>query len=138
MGRKARVWEECFTVGEKPGDCWIWRGKLNNKGYASYRGRGAHRHSYELYVGALSCKLTIDHLCEVTSCVNPAHLEPVTNKVNNARGFSPSALNTRATECPLGHPYNAENTYYRPDGKGRGCRICRSAASKAAKRRSTG
>jgi hypothetical protein len=36
--------------------------------------RGAHRVSYEHYVGPIPKGLEIDHLCRVRHCVNPAHL----------------------------------------------------------------
>ncbi|AHB31716.1 HNH endonuclease [Mycobacterium phage Bernardo] len=32
----------------------------------------------------------------------------------------------RKTECKYGHPFNSENTYVRPDGRGRQCRACMS------------
>lgn len=34
-----------------------------------------------------------------------------------------------APACPQGHGYTEENTYLRPDGKGRDCRACRTAAN---------
>jgi DNA-binding XRE family transcriptional regulator len=38
-------------------------------------------HSYGIPEG-----LQLDHLCRVRCCVNPAHLEPVTNRENSHRG----------------------------------------------------
>lgn len=41
----------------------------------------------------------------------------------------------RKTHCPKGHPYDAENTYWRPDRYGRMCRACcRIADQKPARR----
>lgn len=37
--------------------------------------------------------------------------------------------NSVKTHCPLGHPYDAENTYNIPSG-GRGCRVCNRIATK--------
>jgi hypothetical protein len=75
------------------GPCWIWTGvKHKRHGYGRFYvgGRGgryiqAHRWSYEASVAPIPAGLTIDHLCRVTRCVNPTHLEPVTGAENNRR-----------------------------------------------------
>lgn len=74
-------------------DCWEWQGSLNGNGYGqmyigsrtdgSRRNTMAHRVSYETFVGEIPEGLVIDHLCRNKRCVNPAHLEAVTNKVNS-------------------------------------------------------
>lgn len=46
----------------------------------------AHRHFYEKYKGKIPQGLVLDHLCKNTLCVNPNHLEAVTQKVNMQRG----------------------------------------------------
>lgn len=45
----------------------------------------AHRVSYELLVGPIEPGLVLDHLCKNTKCVNPDHLDPVTQKTNVLR-----------------------------------------------------
>lgn len=106
--------------------CWLWGGQiLQDSGYGrvflGYRwidGRRrqtwarAHRYSFELLVGPIPEGLTLDHLCRVRHCVNPAHLEPVTIGVNVLRGFGPGALSKRKTHCLRGHPFDTENTLY--------------------------
>ncbi len=73
--------------------CWLWRGGTSN-GYGllhlSKNGRKtsvrAHRFAYEAMIGPIPKGLQLDHLCRVRSCVNPKHLEPVTNAENVRRG----------------------------------------------------
>jgi len=71
--------------------CWLWTGKLNNKGYATVRDskgktRKAHRLVYRLFKGEIPEGMQVDHKYRVygcpRNCVNPEHLRPVTNKQN--------------------------------------------------------
>lgn len=71
--------------------CWQWTGSFaQNTGYVCYKEGGktypAHRYAYEWAVGPIPAWLVIDHLCSNRSCVNPAHLEPVTHQENLRRG----------------------------------------------------
>jgi len=112
-----------------PSGCWIWIAARTAQGYGgvwyppSGRVELAHRLSYVLSVGELDDDLQIDHLCRQRMCVNPLHLEQVTQKVNILRGHSAPALNAAKTRCPSGHPYDEENTYWSPAGH-RLCRKC--------------
>jgi hypothetical protein len=113
---------------EAPLGCWDWvAGKLSS-GYGSFRtgnrAHVAHRYAYEALIGPIPDGLQLDHLCRNRSCVNPDHLEVVTQRVNLARGVSPPAINARKTHCSRGHEFTDENTYRSPDGY-RGCRTCR-------------
>jgi hypothetical protein len=118
-----RFWDR--VVADKHG-CWIWAGRLNFWGYADFWANGknlpAHRYSYEMLISAIPAGLHLDHLCRVRSCVNPAHLEPVTIKQNVLRGDGPSALNARKSECRHGHKYTETNTLIN-SGR-RHCREC--------------
>lgn len=112
-------------------ECWIWRGKPKDTGYGQVKVGGrsgrvllAHKAMYELLVGPVPSGQVLDHTCRRKICVNPAHLEPVTQKINIHRGIAPSARAAAATACPAGHEYNELNTYVRPDGKGKMCRTC--------------
>ncbi len=125
-----RFWPKVNKDGPIPdrcpelGPCWIFTAKAHNaKGYYQFRVgdrmKAAHRVSWELVVGPIPDGLQLDHLCMVKSCVNPAHLEPVTNQVNAKRaGF----LKWRAT-CIEGHAMDADNVRITETGI-RVCRTC--------------
>lgn len=108
--------------------CWHWTSTITTEGYGQFwfnrRPRLAHRIAYEMMVGPIPEGLVIDHLCRVRHCVNPGHMEPVTQAENNARGLSLSAANARKTHCKHGHPFTLENTRFTPVGE-RVCLTCR-------------
>src|ERR1700751_234362 len=98
--------EKFFSRG--PG-CWEWHGYVSKRGYGFFhafgRPRPAHRVAYEIYVGEIPGGLDLDHLCRNRSCVNPAHLQPVTRQINILRGIVPfiGGNNNRIkTHCPKG------------------------------------
>ena len=118
-------------------DCWTWTAYVGGRGYglfqvSSHKG-AAHRWAYEDAHGMIPEGLEVDHLCRNRRCVNPAHLEPVTNRINVLRGIGPTALNARKTHCPQGHPYSGENLKIRPAGE-RQCRICKRATDEKRRR----
>lgn len=112
------------------GACWIWTATLDHHGYGTFYLDGnmrAHRASLVLHGRELSDELHTDHLCRNRACVNPDHLELVTQRVNTLRGDAPSAKAWREGRCKNGHPRTAENTYVR-SAKARQCRICMAAS----------
>lgn len=112
----------------KTADCWEWGGTIYNTGYGKFtvgkKAFLAHRYSYELYVGEVPEGLVIDHLCRNRRCVNPDHLEPVTNEENLFRGLGYRIMNGMDDSCIRGHKYTEENTYWPPNGGGMRCRTC--------------
>lgn len=109
---------------DRTGDCWEWTGAKNN-GYGKARFgdrmHGAHRLIYTHLVGPIPLGLTIDHLCFNRSCVNPAHLEPVTIQENVARA---AARRREANSCVHGHELTPDNVWVN-GRKQRVCRTCR-------------
>lgn len=111
--------------------CWEWKDRKVKDGYGQFKIKNtyyrAHRYSYFVFVGPIPDGLTIDHLCNNTSCVNPEHLKSATLRENLMRGGSLGAVNSRKTHCKYGHPFSEENTiYYERDGVPgrRRCRAC--------------
>lgn len=134
-----RFWAKVDREGPAPdaaphlGPCWIWTGGLVGGGYGQFGVTGqwhkrAHRYAYELVVGPIPDGLVLDHLCRVRCCVNPAHLEPVTQRENLMRGLG--SWNAGKTHCKRGHEFTPENTYVAPHGK-RTCRTCRNVRQRS-------
>jgi hypothetical protein len=128
-----RFWRKASVGMVK--ECWPWNGFIDNKGYGAfgirpvagghrYIIRRAHRYAYENIVGPIPVGLTLDHLCRNRRCVNPFHLEAVTNRENCLRGEGPTAVAARKTSCVHGHPYSPENTYHRKSAYGFDARKC--------------
>ncbi len=111
-----------YSVDSATG-CWEWLGRRNSSGYGMLGRRGAHRLVYTLLKGDIPDGLQLDHLCRNRGCVNPDHLDPVTQKVNILRGVGATAQHARATHCPEGHPYEGDNLRVHTQGFRR-CRAC--------------
>jgi hypothetical protein len=115
-------------------DCWPWLGQTNRAGYGAIVSAGhngkklqAHRVAYELLVGPIPEGLVIDHLCRNPSCVNPAHMEPVTNADNTIRGMG--------STCKRGHPLDGWARAGRGRAGKRYCKRCKAAANRRARER---
>lgn len=77
----------------KQGECIAWKGAVSSSGYGVIgAGQGkidyVHRVSYRIHIGEIPDSLHIDHLCSKKLCVNPDHLEAVSQKLNNVRMWS--------------------------------------------------
>lgn len=119
-------------VFRSPDGCWLWTGFVDKAGYARLRAGGrdtpvlyAHRYSYERFVGPVPQGLLLDHLCRTRHCVNPAHLEAVTQRENVMRGAAPMVAVSLSGKCARGHERIPENTQYKRDGRVAFCKICR-------------
>lgn len=118
----ARFWAKV----DKSGDCWLWVGAQNGRGYGRFSINGrlfyAHRFSWEQVNGSIASGFVIDHLCRDPRCVRPEHLEPVAHGENTSRG--PLGFKFDGT-CRSGrHDITQPSAVYvQPSGKRR-CRAC--------------
>jgi hypothetical protein len=127
MGKRYAI-EEKIEIDAN--GCWLWTGYIDADGYGKWRrpGRGAHLVVWEDLRGPIPDGLELDHLCRVTRCVNPDHLEPVTRAENIRRRYA------LYTHCKNGHPFDEANTYRWRNR--RCCRACnRVNAAKSKERR---
>lgn len=104
-----------YTVTES--GCWNYTGYIRKDGYG-YTGDHtyAHLYFYTHKVGPVPDGLVIDHLCMNKSCVNPAHLEPVSQAENMRRAH---AVYGPSERCRNGHDRTTAGTM--PNGR---CRRC--------------
>lgn len=95
--------------------CWIYTTVSKGK-YASVRDGDrtvlVHRLSYEWANGPIPEGMTIDHLCKVSRCVRPDHLEAVTVAENSSR----ASKGRRQRFCKRNH----DQSIHRVERKGNG------------------
>jgi hypothetical protein len=143
-GRRLAAFLRAADMSGGPDACWPWTMGTRD-GYGQLGKRpcvGAHRFAYEHFVGPIPAGYSIDHLCHAADlecpggreclhrrCVNPAHLEAVTQRENILRSsLTMPFVNAAKTHCPRGHEYTPENTYRNPGkANSRDCRTCRRA-----------
>jgi hypothetical protein len=113
-------------VSKTDDGCWLWTARKLPSGYGQFWFHGekvyAHRWAYT-YLGGMPLvpKMVIDHLCRNPSCVNPSHLEQVTNHENCViRGTGANYETYRTDICKRGH--SMADAIVRPHG--RRCRKC--------------
>ncbi len=118
-----RFWSK--VTPEPNSGCWLFFGATTSSGYGNFfwKGKiwGAHRVTYEALIGPIPDGLSLDHrVCQTPACCNPAHLEPVTHRVNMLRSKVNCIMVLRAkTACPKGHPYS-----HRHKNGARRCGVC--------------
>ncbi|MEH0542985.1 HNH endonuclease signature motif containing protein [Streptomyces sp. B21-105] len=139
--RQAPFEKVMSRIDQQPGGCWLYTGALMADGYARVKDASTdhallvHRVTYEALVGRVPVGLVLDHLCRVRHCVNPQHLEPVTDAENIRRGVH-ARLGDR-THCTEGHEYTPENTIFQKRRTKSGvtltpvCRTCKNAYYRA-------
>jgi hypothetical protein len=121
MPGKRTVEDRFYPKVSKSSTCWIWEAARDRRGYGQFWLEGrmhlAHRVAWQLAFTSIPADMELDHLCRNPSCVNPAHLEPVTHQENVRRARAIK------TYCPQGHPYSGDNLKIGTRGQ-RLCRAC--------------
>lgn len=114
-------WVSVFEGDGEP--CIEWVATKNRNGYGTLTVGGitrlAHRVSFMFRHGSIpKC---LDHLCRNRACINPSHLEGVSQAENCKRGMGGKSQLLK-TMCPSGHEYSGRNLIVY-DGR-RYCREC--------------
>jgi hypothetical protein len=110
LSNYVEVHERIKARSVRVGECLIWQGSIGSHGYGqiSHRSRPVlvHRIAYIAERGAIPDGFVIDHLCRNKACVDPEHMEAVTNAVNTQRGtgarFTPEDIR-EIREAPGSH-----------------------------------
>lgn len=117
---------------DQQSNCWRWASVKNSRGYGRVWLNGkvqlTHRAVYSMLIGEIQSGLTLDHICRVVDCCNPAHLEPVSHRENVRRGIGPTAINAAKTHCLRGHALEGDNldSCHLKRGQ-RNCRTCKNS-----------
>jgi hypothetical protein len=111
---RARLWAS--TEIDPTTGCWLWTGPRDRNGYGKTTDPTSGDRTVQVHrLGALLVgqpfdhDLTLDHLCSVRHCWNPAHLDPCTMRTNVLRGAGPTAINAAKTHCINGHELTPDN-----------------------------
>lgn len=117
------IWDRLMAnCRETVSGCWEWTASCGSHGYGQFwtgvSNDLAHRASYIVAVGPIPDGLQIDHLCRNRKCINPEHLEAVTQQENMRRASEAQTACRKA-----GHPFTPENTIITTAGH-RKCRTC--------------
>ncbi len=136
--RKTQV-QKFWAHVNASGECWLWNGATHKKGGhgkfcigkdGEFKTVLAHRYAYELLVSPIPKGMVLDHLCRITRCVKPSHLEVVTAGENSRRAHdyhktigNPFSGSVSLEACRRGHVFTPETTYRFKSGH-KYCKTC--------------
>lgn len=121
-------WDYPTPILDKITGCILWQGPLDQYGYGKFKGAGAHREAYELWIGPIPVGYSIDHVykegCRYKHCINPKHLEAVPPGENTRRA---NLLRPTQEYCPNGHRYETGSFHLEKKswGYARRCKECK-------------
>lgn len=132
MPRLERLLRRC-SVDDN--GCWLWQGHVSG-GYGVARSGAEGGHRLDLVhrlvyldtVGDIPDGYEVDHLCRVTRCCNPGHLEAVPPEENRRR-----ADEARGPLCGRGLHDLTDPGNRRASGKG--CRRCKADRAREQRQR---
>jgi hypothetical protein len=93
------------------GQCWVWTGQTDPKGYGRWSKVIASRHSWALANGQIPDGMWVLHHCDNPPCVRPDHLylgtvvENVRDAVERGQHYRPP----RKERCTKGHLKEGDN-----------------------------
>lgn len=127
--------ERLAARSERRGECLVWTGPTDKKGYGLIkvggRSRRVHRLAWSERHGEIPPSLFVLHHCDNPPCWADDHLFLGTHADNMrdmvAKGRGRNHVPSAREVCVNGHELTPENTYTWPDGKRRACRTCRRA-----------
>lgn len=112
---------ERLSQSEPMTGCRLWLGATSGSngkyGHLKIAGRyvKAHRASYEAHVGPIPEGMEIDHRCNQTLCIEPAHLRPMTGYENTLRSGGIVAQRMRAKAKAMWHLTTENGSIYEVD-----------------------
>ena len=128
----ATFWSKVDLLGPIPnhrpalGPCWVWKNCVQSRGYGCFqidgRRQSTHRLAYIDAKGPIPDGLTVDHLCMNKRCVNPEHLEAVTQAENNRRARVVAGYFIGG-QCGFGHPLTTDSARQTKRGQ-LACKAC--------------
>ena len=128
---------ERFWGSVEKAECWVWTGQTR-RGYGRFmidgKAYAAHRVAWVIEHGGEPDSEVLDHTCGNPPCVNPAHLDDVTQSINSHRGVN--GYGSREL-CRAGLHDITDPANVKEGSSGRQCRACQNAAKRRydAKRR---
>ena len=110
--------KQMVEIPEDANQCWNWTGKISKQtGYGNKTFLGstllAHRWVYESLMGTIPKDKVINHKCSNRRCVNPSHLEVVTQTENCRHGAGTTLNPIQAKTIKRLKPYKVKGLQHK-------------------------